>query len=119
MRAQGSARRIEMGAAVLEATGPMLRALIVSYSFPPVGGAGVQRVLKLAKYLPSHGVRPAVLTVSNPSVPVLDATLERDFPPGLEVVRVRTFEPGYGMKKAAWSASSDGATSHAGATTSL
>ena len=29
-----------------------LRALLVSYSFPPVGGAGVQRVVKLAKYLP-------------------------------------------------------------------
>ena len=88
-----------------------LRALIVSYSFPPVGGAGVQRVLKLTKYLPAHGVRPAVLTVSNPSVPVLDASLERDFPAGLEVVRVPTLEPGYAVKKAAWSAeSSTGAT---------
>src|SRR5690242_16102647 len=85
----------------------LLRALVVSYSFPPVGGAGVQRVLKLAKYLPEHGVRPAVLTVSNPSVPVLDPSLEKDFPPGLEVVRTRTLEPGYGLKKAAWSASAD------------
>jgi glycosyltransferase involved in cell wall biosynthesis len=88
-----------------------LRALIVSYGFPPVGGAGVQRVLKLAKYLPAHGITPAVLTVSNPSVPVLDPSLERDFPPGLEVVRVRTFEPGYGMKKAAWNASAAHAAS--------
>jgi len=81
-----------------------LRALLVSYSFPPVGGAGVQRVVKLAKYLPHHGVVPAVLTVSNPSVPVLDHSLEKDFPPGLEVVRARTFEPGYAAKQAAWSA---------------
>jgi glycosyltransferase involved in cell wall biosynthesis len=81
----------------------------VSYSFPPVGGAGVQRVLKLTKYLPAHGVTPAVLTVSNPSVPVLDPSLERDFPPGLEIVRTRTFEPGYAMKKAAWSAEAQGA----------
>ncbi len=80
-----------------------LTALLVSYSFPPVGGAGVQRVLKLTKYLPSHGITPRVLTVSNPSVPVLDPSLERDFPPGLRVVRARTFEPGYAMKKAAWS----------------
>jgi glycosyltransferase involved in cell wall biosynthesis len=85
----------------------LLRALIVSYSFPPVGGAGVQRVLKLVKYLPSHGVEPAVLTVSNPSVPVTDASLERDFPPGLEVVRVPTLEPGYAVKKAAWNADAD------------
>ena len=91
-----------------------LRALVVSYSFPPVGGAGVQRVLKLTKYLPAHGVTPAVLTVSNPSVPVLDPSLARDFPPALEVVRVRTFEPGYAVKKAAWSASA-GASAGAGA----
>ncbi|HLK35258.1 MAG TPA: hypothetical protein VKU41_00810, partial [Polyangiaceae bacterium] len=61
-----------------------MRALIVSYSFPPVGGAGVQRVLKLAKYLPAYGITPALLTVENPSVPVRDASLERDVPLGLE-----------------------------------
>jgi len=83
-----------------------MRALLVAYGFPPVGGAGVQRVLKLTKYLPAHGVTPSVLTVANPSVPVLDASLERDFPPGLEVVRARTFEPGYAMKQAAWTAES-------------
>jgi glycosyltransferase involved in cell wall biosynthesis len=81
-----------------------LRALIVSYSFPPVGGAGVARVTKLAKFLPEHGVTPAVLTVSNPSVPVMDSSRERDLPPGTEVVRVRTFEPGYAAKKVAWKA---------------
>ncbi|MGH7272817.1 MAG: hypothetical protein ACREJ3_20495 [Polyangiaceae bacterium] len=50
----------------------VLRALLVSYCFPPAGGAGVQRVVKLAKYLPHHGVSPAVLTVKNPSVPLRD-----------------------------------------------
>jgi len=81
-----------------------LRALLVAYSFPPVGGAGVQRVVKLTKYLPAHAVRPAVLTVSNPSVPLLDDSLEKDLPPGLEVVRARTLEPGYEAKQAAWKA---------------
>jgi glycosyltransferase involved in cell wall biosynthesis len=81
-----------------------LRALLVSYSFPPVGGAGVQRVVKLAKYLPAHRVRPAVLTVANPSVPVRDASLLRDVPPNVEVARARTLEPGYGMKRTAWRA---------------
>lgn len=87
-----------------------LRALVVAYNFPPVGGAGVQRVSKLVKYLPAHGVRPAVLTVANPSVPLRDASLERDLPPGLDVTRVRTFEPGYAMKQAAWQASGPSAT---------
>ncbi len=81
----------------------MLSALLVSYSFPPVGGAGVQRVVKLAKYLPQHGVRPAVLTVSNPSVPVRDDSLLDDVR-GVEVSRARTLEPGYAAKRAAWRA---------------
>jgi glycosyltransferase involved in cell wall biosynthesis len=80
----------------------MLDAVIVSYAFPPVGGAGVARMLKLAKYLPVHGVRPRVLTVENPSVPVIDKSLERDVAPDLEVLRARTLEPGYGVKRAAW-----------------
>ncbi len=88
-------------------TSTNLRALIVAYAFPPAGGAGVQRVLKLAKYLPQHAVTPAILTVSNPSVPVLDETLERELPPGIEIVRVRTFEPSYSVKQAAWTASAD------------
>jgi glycosyltransferase involved in cell wall biosynthesis len=79
-----------------------LPALIVAYAFPPVGGAGVQRVVKLAKYLPAHGVRPAVLTVSNPSVPVLDPSLEKDVPRGMDIERVPTFEPGYDVKQQAW-----------------
>src|ERR1700735_1752561 len=79
-----------------------LRALVVSYSFPPVGGAGVARVTKLTKYLPEHGVTPTVLTVSNPSVPLLDPSRERDLPPGMSVLRARTFEPGYAAKQVAW-----------------
>jgi glycosyltransferase involved in cell wall biosynthesis len=85
-----------------------LRALLVSYSFPPVGGAGVQRMAKLAKYLPLHGVRPAVLTVANPSVPLHDDSLLGDAI-GVEIARAPTLEPAYWTKQAAWRA-------HAGAT---
>jgi glycosyltransferase involved in cell wall biosynthesis len=81
-----------------------LRALVVSYAFPPVGGAGVQRVLKLVKYLPHHGVQASVLTARSPSVPLTDVSLERDIPPGTDVLRVRTLEPGYGTKQLAWQA---------------
>jgi hypothetical protein len=79
-----------------------LRALLVAYAFPPTGGAGVQRVLKLARYLPDHGVTPAVLTVSNPSVPLRDQSLE--IPSTLEILRARTFEPGYALKAQTWKA---------------
>jgi glycosyltransferase involved in cell wall biosynthesis len=62
----------------------------------------VQRVAKLAKYLPEHGVVPSVLTAANPSVPLRDESLERDLPRDLEVTRTRTLEPGYAAKQAAW-----------------
>jgi glycosyltransferase involved in cell wall biosynthesis len=81
-----------------------LKALVVSYAFPPTGGAGVQRVLKLVKYLPAHGVTPAVLTAGNPSVPVRDPSLLAELPAGLEVIRARTLEPGYRLKHATWNA---------------
>lgn len=82
-------------------------ALIVAYAFPPVGGAGVQRMSKLAKYLPLHGFTPRVLTVANPSVPLTDASLARDLPADLEVIRARSLEPGYAAKKVAWEAAAD------------
>jgi glycosyltransferase involved in cell wall biosynthesis len=71
----------------------------------------VQRVAKLAKYLPAHGVRPAVLTVANPSVPLRDESLLSDLPPGLEIAKARTLEPGYRVKQAAWRAEARSTTS--------
>jgi glycosyltransferase involved in cell wall biosynthesis len=83
------------------------RVLVISYAFPPVGGAGVQRVSKLVKYLPYYGVVPSVLTVGNASVPLRDPSLERDLPEGVEIVRAPTLEPGYGAKRLAWTAAAD------------
>ena len=81
-----------------------LRALIIAYAFPPVGGAGVQRTVKLAKYLREFDIEPAALTVSNPSVPLEDTSMYSDFPDGMHVHRARTLEPRYSAKKAAWTA---------------
>lgn len=44
----------------------MTRILFVSYFFPPVGGAGVQRSAKFVKYLPSFGYEPVVLAGPGP-----------------------------------------------------
>src|SRR5512137_2358623 len=84
-----------------------LHALLVSYTFPPTGGAGVHRVLKLAKYLPSHDVTPAVLTVRNPSLPLRDDSLIRDVDPAMTVLRAKTFEPGYKVKAQTWRTNSE------------
>src|SRR5205085_727005 len=89
------------------ATSRKEHALLVAYAFPPVGGSGVQRMSKLAKYLPLHGFTPHVLTVANPSVPLTDESLFRDLPADLDVIRARSLEPGYGAKKAAWAAAAD------------
>lgn len=81
-----------------------LRALLISYAFPPVGGVGIQRAVKLCKYLPEHGVTPSVLTVANASAPLRDSSFDRDLPAGMTIARARTFEPGYAAKQASWQA---------------
>ncbi len=75
------------------------RVLFISYAFPPTGGGGVQRAVKFAKYLPSNRWRPTILTVANPSVPVLDHDFAADLDPDTNIVRARTWEPGYGVKR--------------------
>ncbi|HZO62849.1 MAG TPA: glycosyltransferase [Gaiellaceae bacterium] len=40
----------------------MRRTLVLAYYFPPLGGAGVQRTVKLLKYLPAHGYAATVVT---------------------------------------------------------
>ncbi len=78
---------------------PTKRVLVVSYNFPPVGGAGVQRVTKFVKYLPEFGWDATVLTTENPSVPVYDESLLADIPPQTAIVKARTLEPGYALKR--------------------
>jgi glycosyltransferase involved in cell wall biosynthesis len=74
------------------------RVLFVSYVFPPVGGAGVQRTTKFVKYLPGLGWMPSVLTVANPSVPAWDESLVGDIGEDVIVRRARTLEPSYAVK---------------------
>jgi glycosyltransferase involved in cell wall biosynthesis len=69
--------------------------LIITYYWPPSGGAGVQRWLKFVKYLPELGIKPFVLTV-NPkyaSYPVTDETLAEEIPPETEIFKTRSREP--------------------------
>ena len=75
------------------------RVLLIAYNFPPVGGAGVQRPAKWAKYLRRCGWEVTVLTTENPSVPVRDESLLADLPEDVRVVRARTWEPDYRIKQ--------------------
>ena len=71
----------------------MHKVLIITYYWPPSGGAGVQRWLKFVKYLREFGWEPVIYTPSNPEFPVMDNTLAKDIPNGIEVVRTSIWEP--------------------------
>ncbi|MBK7104709.1 MAG: glycosyltransferase family 4 protein [Ignavibacteriae bacterium] len=71
----------------------MKKVLIITYYWPPAGGAGVQRVLKFAKYLPQFGWTPIILTVENPDCPVIDETLLNDIPAECKVYKSKAIEP--------------------------
>lgn len=72
-----------------------LRVLVITYYWPPSGGAGVQRALKFVRYFPEFGINPVVLTVDpeKASYPVTDPTLAKDIPSTVEVVMTNSFEP--------------------------
>ena len=72
-----------------------LRLLIITYYWPPSGGAGVQRCLKFVKHLAEFGVEPTVITVdpARATYPVRDESLLADVPAGVRVIRTDTAEP--------------------------
>ena len=63
----------------------MKKALIISYYWPPSGGAGVQRWLKFVKYLREFGWEPVVYCPENPEYPESDLSLAKDIPDNLEI----------------------------------
>lgn len=67
--------------------------LIITYYWPPAGGPGVQRWLKFVKYLPAFGWKPTVYIPENPSYPLLDETLVREVPEGLDIIKNKIWEP--------------------------
>ncbi len=82
----------------------MRRFLMITYAFPPIGGAGVQRPAKFAKYIGDYGWQPVVATVDHGSAPAQDSSLAADLPADLIIERLPTMEPGYGAVSAVASA---------------
>ncbi len=82
----------------------MKKALIITYYWPPAGGSGVQRWLKFVKYFRDFGIEPVVYTVENPNYPIVDESLSKDIPEGLEILKQPIWEPNnlfafFGKKK--------------------
>jgi glycosyltransferase involved in cell wall biosynthesis len=73
----------------------MKRVLFITYYFPPSGGSGVQRGLKMVKYLGAEGWEPLVLTVdpAHAAYPDLDPAMATDVPAGTRVERTRAWDP--------------------------
>jgi glycosyltransferase involved in cell wall biosynthesis len=71
----------------------MKRVLIITYYWPPSGGSGVQRWLKMSKYLPENDWQPVIYTTENAEYPIIDPSLEKDVAPEVEVIRRPIFEP--------------------------
>jgi len=65
--------------------------LLVAYFFPPLGGGGVQRWVKLTKYLRPLGWRSEVVTVKAQSYWVVDETLAADVPEDTVVHRTASW----------------------------
>lgn len=74
------------------------KVLIISYYWPPSGGAGVQRWLKFSKYLPAEGWIPVVYTPENPEIPSMDHSLATDIPAEAIIIQRPIHEP-YGIYK--------------------
>ena len=71
----------------------MKRVLIITYYWPPSGGSGVQRWLKMSKYLPENGWQPVIYTTEDAEYPIIDPSLEKDVAPETEVIRRPIIEP--------------------------
>ena len=69
------------------------RVLCLTYYFPPVGGVGVQRVLKFVTYLPRWEWEPVVVAPGNPGFGLRDLSLMAGLPADLEVHRTPSLEP--------------------------
>lgn len=63
--------------------------LLIAYLFPPIGGGGVQRALKMAKYLGNYGWDVVVLTVDGAQHVSLDPLLLKQLPEEVEIYRAR------------------------------
>jgi glycosyltransferase involved in cell wall biosynthesis len=69
------------------------KVLIITYYWPPSGGIGVLRCLKIAKYLRDFGWEPLIYTAENPHYPSIDHSNDKDIPADITVLKGKIWEP--------------------------
>ncbi|PKP52786.1 MAG: glycosyl transferase family 1 [Bacteroidetes bacterium HGW-Bacteroidetes-1] len=77
----------------------MKKVLIITYYWPPSGGAGVQRWLKFVKYLRDFCWEPIIYTPENPEVPVIDSSLIQEIPSDITILKTKVWEPYHFYKR--------------------
>jgi glycosyltransferase involved in cell wall biosynthesis len=85
-----------------------VRVLIVTFYFPPAGGGGVQRVLKLCRHLPALGVEVDVLAPDDPKFEAHDPELAAAIPADTTVHRAPYRGPSQEVSPAARLAAAHG-----------
>jgi glycosyltransferase involved in cell wall biosynthesis len=71
----------------------MKKVLIITYYWPPSGGAGVQRWVKFVKYLSQKNIDITVYTPSNPDFEIKDKQLESEIPDNVKIIQSPIIEP--------------------------
>lgn len=75
------------------------KVLILTYYWPPSGGAGVQRWLRFVKNLRDFDWEPTIYTAKNTLYPVIDEKLEAEIPQGIKKLSLEVPEPNNFLNK--------------------
>lgn len=67
--------------------------LLISYYWPPSGGAGVHRWLRFSRYFQENNVNLTVYCPENAAWPAIDEELLNEVPAEVKVIRKKIFEP--------------------------
>lgn len=71
----------------------MKKFLLITYYWPPAGGGGVMRWVKMTKYIKQYGWEPIVYTPENGETAAFDESLAKEVAPDLKVVKTPIWEP--------------------------
>ena len=67
--------------------------LVITYYWPPSGGAGVQRWVKFVKFLVKKNIDVTVYTPSNPDFELKDELLLKEIPNSVKILKKKIIEP--------------------------
>lgn len=66
-----------------------MRILLITYYFPPAGGAAVQRWLRFIRCLVARGIEVGVVCAQGGDYPFRDESLQSKIPAGLRIIRAK------------------------------